>query len=104
MTSKKNKEVVFSLTKDSAEKVSAGLLKAKPGDKVTIEALDATLCIDIKDTKSSNGNWKNVKCWFKGLIPFARSGHNFLDIERYKNKTITLSRCEICGKINISWE
>lgn len=101
---KPTREVALSLTKHSAEKVARGLAKALPGDKVTIEALDATLCINIKNSKNTIGNWNSFRCWLKGLIPFIHSGHNYLEIEKLKNKNITISKCETCDRIDISWE
>ena len=31
------------------------------------------------------------------------SGHNWVDIEEHENCKVTVSECEICGKIDISW-
>ena len=103
MTSK-NKEVSFSLTKHSAEKVATGLSAVEPGDTVTIEGIDSTLQISIKNSQTYDGNNNFLFCKLKRFIPFVRSGHSFSEIETHKNKVVTVSRCKTCDKIDISWE
>ena len=98
------KEVKLELTEFSAQKVAAGLLKALPGDKVTIEAIDTTLRINIKNSKNSSGNYKSLICWLKTFIPFKHYGHDLREIEKIKCKNVTISKCEKCDKIDISWE
>jgi len=52
------------------------------------------------------------QCWIKEIIrslwigwPFnyPMSGHDFVNEEIHKNCTVTISRCETCGKLNIDW-
>jgi hypothetical protein len=51
-------------------------------------------------------------CWLKGIwrsIPNALSGDypidgcDYVDIEEHQNCEVTVSKCEHCGKIDISW-
>ena len=55
-----------------------------------------------------------VICWLKGIlrtlsrpgvwldgIPI--DGCDYVDIEEHKNCTVTISKCEHCGKIEIDW-
>lgn len=34
-------------------------------------------------------------------LPF--DGHDYVDVEEHENCTVTISKCEICGKVDISW-
>ena len=34
-------------------------------------------------------------------MPF--SGHVFVEEEKHKNVTVTIGKCEECGKVDISW-
>ena len=56
-----------------------------------------------------------IFCWLKGIyrtllrpsvwldgIP--TDGCDYVDIEEHKNCTVTISKCDYCGKIDISWE
>lgn len=49
------------------------------------------------------------KCEFPNEMVVKPDGINELDpciyeeIERYANVTISISRCKVCGNINISW-
>jgi len=49
------------------------------------------------------------KCEFPGGITIKPDGVNELDpciyedIEKYANVTVTVSRCKVCGHIEISW-
>jgi len=43
------------------------------------------------------GWWRSLKSGFK------ISGHDYVDVERYENATVTISRCEHCGDTTISW-
>jgi hypothetical protein len=48
------------------------------------------------------------QCWLEAVwntlkIGQRTSGHNWVDIEEHKNCTVTVSKCEVCGKIDISW-
>jgi hypothetical protein len=54
-----------------------------------------------------------IICWLKGIwrsFPnilqgdFPIDGCDYVDIEEHKNCTVIVSKCEHCGKINISWE
>ena len=50
------------------------------------------------------------KCTFPGGIIFKPDGENeldpcvYVDIEKYANVTVTISRCKRCGNTMISWE
>lgn len=50
------------------------------------------------------------KCSFPDGIMIKPDGVNEIDpcvyeeIERYKNVTVTISRCKKCGHIDVSWE
>lgn len=50
------------------------------------------------------------KCQFQDGITVRPDGVNELDpcvyeeVEKYKNVTVTISRCRKCGHIDISWE
>jgi hypothetical protein len=55
---------------------------------------------------------KRILCYIKTIIssiqggfPFNYpvSGHTFVDEEEYQNCKVTISRCENCGKVDISW-
>ena len=52
------------------------------------------------------------QCWIKGLwrsieigwpSNYRMSGHTFVNEEEHKNCTVTISRCETCGELDISW-
>ena len=52
------------------------------------------------------------QCWLRGIfrslqigwpLNYAMSGHEFMDVEEHKNCTVTVSKCECCGKTDISW-
>lgn len=50
-----------------------------------------------------------IFCWlkeiFRTIINFIPiSGHDFVDIEEHENCKVIISKCEYCGKIDISWE
>jgi len=42
----------------------------------------------------------SLQMWQGG---FPISGHDYVDIEEHENCTVTVSKCEVCGKIDISW-
>ncbi len=41
-----------------------------------------------------------ISIFYTGMI---MSGHDFVDIEEHENCKVVISRCEVCGKIDISW-
>ena len=54
-----------------------------------------------------------IFCWLKGLwrsssslfmTGFLFSGHDYEVIEEHKNCIVTVSKCEQCGKVDISWQ
>jgi hypothetical protein len=51
-------------------------------------------------------------CWLKTVwrsiqvgwpLNYPMCGCDFVDMEEHKNCTVTITRCEICGKKNICW-
>jgi hypothetical protein len=47
--------------------------------------------------------WRSIsslQLWSGG---YPISGHDFVDIEEHKNCAVTVSKCEVCGKIDITW-
>ena len=46
--------------------------------------------------------YRSIPNLFSGLSPF--SGHDYIDIEEHENVKVTISECQCCGKIDISWE
>jgi anaerobic ribonucleoside-triphosphate reductase len=55
-----------------------------------------------------------IICWLKGIWRsissiqiwrggFPIDGCDYVDIEEHKNCTVTISKCSVCGKIDISW-
>ena len=42
----------------------------------------------------------SLQLWQGG---FYIDGCDYVDIEEHKNKTVVISKCEHCGKIDISW-
>lgn len=50
------------------------------------------------------------QCWIKtfwrtlGVFPdFTFDGHTYKDEGEYKDCTVTVSKCEVCDKYDISW-
>ena len=55
---------------------------------------------------------KRIICWIKNIIeniihwdfPFELDvGHEWQDIEEHKNCKVIITKCEKCGKTEISW-
>lgn len=53
------------------------------------------------------------QCWIMTIIDSIRggfpfnyptSGHEWRDTEVHKNCEVTISECEVCGEIDISWK
>lgn len=45
--------------------------------------------------------WRSIPQWIDGNYPI--SGHLFVDEEYHTGCNVTISRCEVCGKLDISW-
>ena len=52
------------------------------------------------------------QCWIKGLwrsiwtlmgSGYPMSGHNLVEEGTYNNCKVVVCRCEVCGKLDISW-
>lgn len=52
------------------------------------------------------------QCWLKGIylslatgwpFNFRVSGCDYVDIEEHENCKVSISKCECCGKVDISW-
>lgn len=44
---------------------------------------------------------RSIPQFIMGNFPI--DGHDWVDIEEHKNCTVTISKCEICGKTHVSW-
>ena len=47
------------------------------------------------------GVWTSLPQYISGNYPI--SGHMFMDIEEHDNCKVVVSKCENCGKLDISW-
>lgn len=45
--------------------------------------------------------WRSIPQWIDGNYPI--SGHLFVDEEYHTGCNVTISRCEVCGKVSITW-
>ena len=54
-----------------------------------------------------------LECLIKGWIATIRggwpfnfpvSGHEWVDTEEHHNVTVTVSECELCGKVDLTWK
>jgi len=53
--------------------------------------------------------WNRWQCFLKsvwGGYPFDYyiDGHSWVEVEEHKNCTVTISKCEVCGKQEITWK
>lgn len=64
----------------------------------------------VKDKKSKLFFMKIIICWVKTFLRSLKvlpahtiCGHDWVDFEEHKNCKVIVSKCEVCGKIDIYW-